>query len=210
MSVANDNKQLLLDCAPKVLDPILAPLGFKRGERSLMYSRTFPATKHEFHLSFQSSPSYAPKATMHLLPTVLIRMPSIGETALQLVGDPLLLANAPDVIVAHQIQNLIPKSTGRHWYISGPDSARVALEEVSGCFTRWIEPFLQDYSSPGGLIRQYEAGDKRPLQQRHFFIFIAAAYVERGQRDRAAQVLDSHLGKPGLRKKYATAFASVA
>src|SRR5688572_19275128 len=112
MPLAKDNKEVLLDCAREGLDPTLTRFGFKRRERSLMYSRTFPATKQEFHLFFGSNPSYAPDAAMHLLPAVRIRMPYVGEMALLLVGDPSLLANAPDVIIAHQIQNLAPKDVG--------------------------------------------------------------------------------------------------
>lgn len=209
MSVAKENKGLLLSCTPEVLDPILVPLGFRRSPRSLVYSRDFPGATHEFVLSFDSSPRYAPQARMHLVPAVSIRMPEVARTALQMTGDQFRFGSS-DVIIGHQTQNLAPNSEHRRWFVSDATSCRLALEDIAVFFPRWVEPFLRDYTSPDDLLRQYEAGDKRPIQQHHLFLFVAACYFLRGQRARAAQVLDTHSGKPGLRKIYARAFDSVA
>jgi len=189
ISVAKENKELLISCTPEVLDPVLTPLGFRRPRRSLVYSRNFPGTKHEVDLSFDSSPRYAPEARMHLLPSVRIRMPEVAQTALQMTKDQFLFGKS-DVIITHQMQNLAPNGEHRRWFVSDTSSCRLALDDVAAFFPRWVEPFLRDYTSPDYLLRQYEAGDKRPIQQNHFFVFVAACFVLRGQRDRAAQVLD--------------------
>ena len=209
MSVATENKELLLSCTPEVLDPVLVLLGFRRPQRSLLYSRDFPGAKHELTLSFVSSPRYAPQAKMHFVPAVSIKMPAVVRTALQMTGDELRFGKS-DVVIGHQMQNLSPNSEHRRGFVSDANSCRVALEDVATFFPQWVEPFLRDYRSPDDLLRQYEAGDKRPIQQHHFFVFVAACYFLRGQRDRAAQVLEKHLGKPGLRRIYARAFDSVA
>ena len=209
MSVATENKELLLSCTLEVLDPVLAPLGFRRPQRSLVYSRDFPDAKHELILSFDSSPRYAPQAKMHFVPAVSIKMPEVVQTALQMTGDEFCFGRS-DVVVGHQMQNLSPNSEHRRWFVSDASSCRVALEDIAAFFNQWVEPFLRDYTSPDDLLRQYEAGDKRPIQTHNFFVFIAASYLLLGQRGRSAQVLEKHLGKPGLRKKYARAFDTVA
>ena len=196
-------------CVPEILDPILMPLGFQRPQRSLVYARDFTGTKHEFSLAFDNNPRYAPQEKMHLLPVVSTRMPEVVRTALQMTGDTFRFGSS-DVVIGHQMQNLAPKGEHRRWFISDTASCRLALEDVATFFPQWVEPFFQAYTSPDELLRQYEAGDKRPLQQAHFFVFVAACYFLRGQKDRAAQVLDRHLGKPGLRKIYAKAFEAVA
>lgn len=209
MSAVKENKQLILDLAPEILDQVLVPLGFRRPPRSLIYSRSFPRTKHELSLHFDSSPQYATEARMHLLPSICIRMSEVAKTALEMTGNSHLFGRS-NVIIGHQIQNLAPKSERRLWLICDTNSCQFALKEVAALFPRWVEPFLQDYTSPDDLLRQYEAGDKRPIQQHNFFIFVAASYVLRGERAIAAGVLDRHLGKPGLRKVYAKAFDYVA
>jgi hypothetical protein len=175
-----------------------------------MYSRKTTDSKQEFHLFFDSSPRYAPSATMHLFPAVRIKMTEIGKKALAMTGDPWLLANAPDLIIGHQIQNLAPKDHDRRWFVSDVRSCDMALTDVADCFTRWVEPFLLDYSTIDGLLRQYEAGDRRPIRLHHFFVFIAAGYCLRGDKAKAAQVLEQHLGKATWRTKYARAFEAVA
>ena len=207
--IAKQNKELLLGCAPEVLDPVLIPLGFRRPRRGLVYSREFSGTNHELILSFDSSPRYAPTAKMHLVPGVSIKMPAVVRTALQMTGDEFRFGSS-DVVIGHQMQNLAPNCDQRRWFVSDATSCRLALGEVATFFSQWVEPFLRDYTSPDDLLRQYEAGDKRPIQQHNFFVFVAACYFLRGRKDRASQVLEKHLGKPGLRKIYARAFDSVA
>ena len=208
MSVAKENKELLLSCAPDILDPVLIPLGFERSEGGLVYSQDFPDVEHEVILSFDTSPPYAPQAKMHFVPGVSIKMPAVVRAALQMTGDEFRFGRS-DVVIGHQMQNLAPKSEHRRWFIFDLRSCRLALEDVATFFPRWVAPFLQDYTSHDDLLRQYEAGDTRPIQGHHFFVFVAACYFLRGQKARAAQVLDRHLGKPGLRKIYARAFDSV-
>lgn len=146
---------------------------------------------------------------MHLVPAVSIRMPQVAHMALEMTGDAFLFGGS-DVVIGHQIQNLAPNSEHQRWFISDAESCQLALEQVAAFFPRWVEPFLRGYTGSDELLQQYEAGDKRPFQTQHFFVFVAACYLLRGQKDRAAQVLESHLGKPGLRKLYARAFDSVA
>lgn len=208
MSDTKENKELLIKLAPEILDQVLFPMGFRRSQRSLVYSRIFPFAEHELSLVFHTNPRYAPEARMHLSPTVCIKMPKVTQKALEMTSDTFRFGKS-DIVIGHQIQNLAPNSEHRRWLISDTESCRLALEEVAVFFPRWVDPFLLDYTSPDDLLRQYEAGDKRPIQQHHFFIFAAACYLLRGQSKDAAQVLDMHLGKPGLRKIFGKAFDSV-
>jgi hypothetical protein len=209
ISVAKENRELLLKLAPEVLDPVLIPSGFRRSQRSLVYSRSFPRTKQELCLSFDTSPRYAPESKMHLHAAVCIKMAEVAKTACEMTGDSFRFGRS-DIVISQPMDILIPKTENRRWLISDYETCRLALEEVAAFFPRWVEPFLRDYTSPDELVRQYEAGDRRPIQQHHFYVFVAACYLLRGQRDKAAQVLARHLGKPGLRKIYGRAFDSVA
>jgi hypothetical protein len=211
MSVATRNKELLIESASRAFDGVLVSLRFHRPSRSLTYTRRFPAAHQELRLAFDSSPRYAPDSSMHLLPAVNVSMPEVGEIASGMVGgNASLLGNAPGLMAAHQIQNLAPPGQYPRWLVSDATTCQRSLQSIAECFTRWAEPFLQDYSSPDSLLRQYEAGDQRPIQSHSYFIRVAACYLERGKRELAAGVLDRHLGKPGLRKMYARAFQFIA
>jgi hypothetical protein len=208
MPVVSENTEMLLTCAPEVLDPVLISFGFRRAQRSLVYARDFPEAKQELSLTYDSSPRYGLGAKIHLHPTFQIRMPEIAVEALQMTEDPCRFGTG-DVIIGWPVDFLAPRSEHQRWFVSDAASCRLALEDIAAIFHQWVEPFLRDYTSPNELLRQYEAGDKRLVQPSHFFVFIAACYRRLGQSDKAAQVLARHLGKPGLRKVYAKAFDSV-
>lgn len=210
MPKANDNKGQLLNLLPELLDDVLLKAGFSRSKESLVYGRIVPECKHELHVRFDTNPSYARETILHLLPTALVRMPKVGEIAIKMGLDERLLGKNSDVVISHQIQNLAPKNTYQRWLVSDSQSFLRCLAEVSDCFTRWTKPFFDEYASPKSLVHQYEIGDDRPIRSHNFFVLIAACYLLLGQRDKAADVLDSHLNKIGLRKIHTHAFQTVA
>ena len=209
MSVAKENTELLLKLAPEILDPVLIPFNFRRPQRSLAYTRSFSDAKQVLALHFDNSPRYAQQTKMHLLPAVCVKMPEVARQAFEMTGDTFLFGKT-EIVISHQMQNLAPKSEHERWFVSDAVSCQIALREIAAFFPRWAEPFLRDYTSPDDLIRQYELGDTRPFQTDQLFVFIAACYLLRGQKSEAGLVLEKHLGKPGLKRKYAKAFDFVA
>jgi hypothetical protein len=59
------------------------------------------------------------------------------------------------------------------------------------------------------MTQQYEAGDRRPIGQRSWFLVIAAAYLELANPQSAAAVLETHFKPSGIRQQFARAFKIV-
>lgn len=107
MPVVSENTEMLLTCAPEVLDPVLISFGFRRAQRSLVYARDFPEAKQELSLTYDSSPRYGLGAKIHLHPTFQIRMPEIAVEALQMTEDPCRFGTG-DVIIGWPVDFLAP------------------------------------------------------------------------------------------------------
>jgi hypothetical protein len=59
------------------------------------------------------------------------------------------------------------------------------------------------------LANYFETRDERIPAQRHFYIYLAAAFILLEQPTNAMKVLETKFGKPGARREYAKAFEYV-
>ncbi len=74
---------------------------------------------------------------------------------------------------------------------------------------QWLSKLLEEFESPEDLIAIYEKSDDRVLMQRHSYIYVAAAYMLKGMKDKAREVMVENLGSPGLRKIYAPVYENL-
>jgi hypothetical protein len=211
MTTPTELKQHLLEALALVVDEPLKRAGFVRRSSSLTFSRTLNAAEQQIAFVMDCFPQYQPDAEAHIHPMLQLRMPTVSDKALALVnGDKMLLANAPEIIVNQPIEFAAPKEMHQRWFATGKEQFVIACNSIQPFLTQWVLPLLAEISTPVELIRIYETKDPRIMKQRHWHIFIAAAYDLLGQIDKAHQVVREEFGSPGLRKRYASAFNSLA
>jgi hypothetical protein len=168
------------------MDSALEVLGYTRPPKGLVYSRTKDETKCLFTVEFASNPSYEPSAVAHLTPALRVESRRIAKLALELVGDPVLLANAPEVVQNRRL-TMVTSPQMPEWYIANVAQFGSAIETIGDVFVQHGLPFLDDYATPVGMIRQYEAGDTRALRQQHYYVFVIVAYLLEGRAVDAQQ-----------------------
>jgi hypothetical protein len=188
-------------------DEAFAGMGFKRRKGSLDYIRTIGDAQQTIAFAVDWLPKYQLDEELHLHPAMHLSMKPVTEAALRLVaGNKMLLANAPDIIVNQPIEFVAPKSERVRWFASGLDQMKVKVAEICMFVKKWVTPFLDELTTPDDLIGAYGRADERIMKQRHWYLFVAAAQLEKGRKNEALAVLEDNLRAPGLRKRYSIAF----
>ena len=206
---ANIKKDLLASLV-LVLDQPLKGVGFVRKESLLAYVRTLEEAEQKIVFAVDYLPQCQPGAEAHIHPFLQISMPEVNRVALDLVeGDNMLLAGAPDIILNQPIDLVAPKDGRQRWFATGQTEFVTACESIRHFLWRWVLPFLAEISTPQELVKMSADNDERVMKQKHWYIFVVAAYQVMGQMDSAREVAKQYLGSPGLRKRYAPLFKSL-
>lgn len=201
-------KAALIRALEDEMDSPLAALGYHRPPKGLVYSRQEGGMKCQFAFEFASNPSYAVGAIAHLTPALRTANARISELALQLTEDPWLLANAPDVI-QNQRLTLVTKPHMPECYLANFSQVRDATKGILSKFIEHGLTFLEDYSTPGGIVSQYEAGDTRGLLQQHYYVYVIAASLLEGRAEFAKTILEDKFSKPGVKKRFEALWRNV-
>ena len=210
MRIKQDIKSDLLTALGSIGDEAFGAMGFKRRKGSLDYRRTVGDAQQTVAFAADYLPKCKPGEELHLHPAMRLVMPTVTEAALRLVaGKKVLLANAPSIIVNQPIEFTAPKAEHVRWFATGLDQMKERVTELIEFVEKWVRPFLDQLSTPDDLIAVYKSGDERMLKQRHWYLFIAAAYMVNGDDSEALNILENNLGLPGLRKRYAVAFETL-
>lgn len=211
METSADVKNELLEALAAVVEEPLKQVGFARKKGSLTYSRTVNAAEQSITFVMDCFPKYQPGVEAHIHPVLQLRMSPVSEKALTLVnGDKMLLADAPEIIVNQPIEFTAPKDKHQRWFATGHEQFVAACDSIQTFLARWVLPLLSEVSGPADLVKLYEMNDARFMRQKHWHIVIVAAYQVLGQLDKAREVVRQQFGSPGLRKRYAPLFASLA
>lgn len=201
----------LLRALDEAGDETFSKLGFKRRKGSLNYTRDINDARQTIAFAADYLPKYQADAELHLHPAMHLTMKQVSEAALRLVaGNKMLLANAPDVIVNQPIEFTAPKVEHVRWFASGLDQMKEQVTATGVFMQKWTMPFLDELTTPDELIGVYKSADERMLKQHHWYLFIAAAHLAKGDDRDALNVLEDNLGAPGLRKRYAVAFETLS
>ena len=205
---------MLSTCLVDTLDRYLENQGFRRRRNSLHYSRRVAHGSQLLLLFFDVGPRYAPGALAHLLPQARLILPHLNQAVQEMV------AEAPDLIAtteftfSEQLHNAAPHHVGTgeatRWFVYDLDSARECIVSMRRFLEQWTIPFLNRYTSVASLIEGYEQKDECLPQDRRFLLFVTAAYLVIGRPERAMQVLEDKLGRPGARRQYAKVFEYVS
>jgi hypothetical protein len=210
MTSSTSAQSKLLSALSRVVDEPLRAEGFGRQARNFVFSRKLNASRQEIAFAADWHPRYQARAEAHLHPMFRIKMPTISKLALELVkGDKMLLAGASDVILNEPIEFAAPKIDHARWFATGAEEFVEACQSILAFLRQWVLPLLSEVSTPGDLVRVYEAKDARIIKQKHWHIYVLAAYMELGRTNEARQLLREQFGSPGLRGRYACLFETI-
>jgi len=203
--------RILREALSAEMDEFMDQHGFRRRVNSLKYSRRLPAVDQVLDFAFDLSPRYEPDAVAHLLPDMTVSMHEVNRIATDMAGSHAPLPPDMTGTIWQQIHSAAPKAqTGNaRWFIYNPDSAFDCVIAIRSFVERWVIPVFDEYSSVESLVAVYENNDPRIVRQRHTYLYIAAAYLLMGQRNKAREVLEAKLGQRRPRKEFAKAFEYV-
>ncbi|RCW39875.1 hypothetical protein DFP97_1503 [Paenibacillus prosopidis] len=188
------------------MDEEMLRLGYKRRKTSLKYERKVDETKQIIEIVRHFNPSYKKDSDVHIYPMVQIENFKISSIALDMVGNVELLSNSPEVIIRQPIDLLAPKEYRNQWYVSGEDQLVTTLKEIKGFVLNWVIVFLDQYSSPEGIVKGYRENDSRPANTERWYIYVAASYYCLGDLKGALNVLKEEFNSLGKQKRYSNAF----
>jgi hypothetical protein len=207
---SSEIKALLLSALAAEVDGRLADVAFTRSPRSAEFTRKLPDAIQVLNVDLAVNPPYSREAIAHVYPRVRLSIPSVCQKAAELVaGNPVLLANAPQIMVNRPLEHLVPKAERVQWYAFQKDDFTSIARGVADAFLKWGVPFFDHYRTAGEVVKGFDEGDDRPKLQENWAIFVAAALLVEGHDQRAVELIGSTFRSPGSRKKYALVFTNL-
>jgi hypothetical protein len=204
-------KDYLLNALVAFVDQPMSEEGFSRNRSSFTYTRTIKEAEQQIVFAADWFPKYQPGAEAHIHPMIRLAMPEVSKRAIDLVrGDEMLLAGAPEIILNQPIEFAAPKDAHLRWFPTGPEQFNEACQSILAFHRLWVFPLLKELSTPEDLVRAYETNDGRLMKQKHWHIFVAAAYQILGRLDDAFSIIQKQFGSPGLRKRYSKLFEAIS
>jgi len=191
------------------LDDVLAASSFVRRTNSLEYSRKCISGRQLIRMYYTFKPKYQPGASGHIYPQITVEFPELNQLALEMVdGNERLIGDA-NITFSQPIDMVIPKEHHLRWFTYGPETFSECVGSIKLSLESWIIPFSDEYTSVSSITSAYESNDGRIVMQKHFFIYVAAAYLLLGKLESAMEVLEDKLGRAGPRRDYSNAFEYV-
>ena len=206
MSTKEQVNKWLHEMMSTILDEYLAVHGFSRKKNSNRYIRIINDVKQEIEITTFYKPHYAKEVNAHIYPNLVIVFPRINKIALDMVSDRTLLANEPDITLRQPIDFVAPNDQRDRWFLHERNSIAAVGQSIINFLDKWVIQFLNDYSTPEGIIKCYEADDKRTLAQDHWYIHVAACYVVLNRLEDAKKVLFERFFRQASRIRYKKAF----
>lgn len=207
---APEIKIALVQALARLGDQPLSERGFWRSSKAIFYARSKGATRQIFDLGFAAHLSYDREALAHIYPRIRLEMKDVGSVASARVdGNPVLVANAPELLLNRPFEHFAPKPERIQWYARNLQDFDGIVESVITQFGQWGAPFFDDYWSALDIIRGYEADDERPRLQQSWWVFVIAAYVSVGRITEAFAVAEKAFSALGTRRKYDVVFVNL-
>jgi hypothetical protein len=200
-------KANLLEMLDGSVDQALSEYNFKRRKGSFIYIRELAESIQEIDFFADFFPRYEQGAEAHIHPFFVWKIPSVSKEALRLVnGNKMLLANAPDILLRQPIEISAPKENHQRWFTKSADDYSQIGVAICSFIEQWLVDLIEGLQSIDNLLEIYESQDSRLLKQQHWYVYVAAAYLLKGEHDKARAVMERHLGNPGLKKRYSVVY----
>lgn len=206
---AKESHSLISTHLPTQVDPFLRHHDFRRRGNSHRYTRAYYDAKQKIEIVLAHTHDTDSRVVAQILPYLEFCIPAVNEIALEMVKDVRLLANAPHITLRQQLNIAIPSSDQTTWYYKQESECKEALDSVKKALEKWGIPFLDEYASASSITANYEAGDDRIFSQKHWYIFVSAAYLLQDLPGHARKVLETKLTGYWTRKRFANAIEYV-
>jgi hypothetical protein len=188
------------------LDPVFKQLGFTREMNSVEYIRKLVDGEQRVCIFSEHKPNYEPLAWARLYPQIRLSFPAVNRIASDLVGGQTALIGGGDWTFSQPIDLVIPKQHHKCWFIYDEHSVESCMQSLLQSLQTWILSFLNEYTSIESLTIAYANKDPRFVWSRALCVFVTAALIHGGQLKKAAEVLETKFGRPGVRLQYGMAF----
>lgn len=201
--MGDEISKILNNMMENTIDEFMYEHNFKRRKNSLIYSRKIETTKQKVKVVFFRHPSYHPGAIAHIYPWLYVCYPELNQIAYEIFKE----VNVEMATVENAIRQPIQiYANAKRWMLMEDEKGTCLQDNIKEFLKTHTIPLLDSLKSIEGFIELYEKKDKRVLMDDTFYVFIISAYVFRGEYRQAQDVLEKRFGKPGLRKRYTTAF----
>lgn len=202
-------KEVVVAALLKLSDATFEAAGFQRRLNAIRYDRKLRECSQSVEFCLEHGPKDNPNAAAAVYPWLSVTIPDVDAIVRQMTGgDDSLLSSAGPTL--HQpIEVVAPKGTGARWYIYQPDSVLVAVQEFVAFSTKWLLPFLEEYSSANAMVTLHRTRDERVLCDQAQILRGVAAMLWCREYEMASETLNSKFGRPGMRRRYAPIFEFV-
>ena len=200
----DDMKKILLGMLDEYMDPVLKEERFTRRNNSLIYARKIGTTRQKIIMYFSSNPSYYPGAMMHIHPHFRISFPEINEKAREMTENMDYFVRNEKLTINQPIQ-LCHKDVHEYWVMMDIGNREMLAQKIMDFLKKYTFPLLDELKCGDDLIRCYEKRDERIMISEQQYIYVASAYVLKGEYEKALDALEMRFKAAGHRK-YASVF----
>lgn len=197
-----DIKQVIISLISE-LDFYFNENGFTRRRNSLIYTRNMDGVIQKVDIVFFSNPSYHPGALAHIYPHIQIYIPSVNGTAKEFASHCIPPKWLDQFTIRQPIQ--IYSSSG-DFYLMDVNDYESLKDQLLDFFKKSAMPLLNDIICEKDYLSLYEHKDKRIICDDIQYLYIAAAYLNNHDLNKAKEVIENRFGKKGLRNKYKEVF----
>lgn len=177
--------------------------GFLRRSNSLTYIRKLDDVTQKVEIVFFSNPSYHPGALAHLYPHMQIYIPSVNNTANKFASHLIPSKWLNQFTIRQPIQ--IYFNSG-DFYLVDVSDYKSLKDQLLDFFEKNAIPLFNDLTSEKDYLSLYENNDKRIIWDDNQYLYIAAAYLNNHDLNKAKEVIENRFGKKGSRNKYKEVF----
>lgn len=176
---------------------------FIRRCNSLIYTRKIDGVIQKAEIVFYSNPSYHSGALAHIYPHIHIYIPSVNGTAKEFANHRIPSKWLGQFTIRQPIQ--IYSSSG-DFYLMDVNDYESLKDQLLEFFKKNAMLLFNDLTSEKDYLSLYEYKDKRIIWNDIQYLYIAAAYLNNHDLNKAKEVIENRFGKKGLRNKYKEVF----
>ncbi len=199
----------ICDVLASELDQPLEWRGFLKQGGGRIYRRTTEEAKQFIVFHFEVEPRDNPNEELLVRPKLQVLLPDVSKIAAKLVAKNRLLLPAPDIVIAVPVTpNLVP-SQKIGWFASGQRQRKAAIGDGVSAILKVGLTFLEEMSRAEDLITLYEARDDRIRFDSRMIIFVAAAYLLLGQKEKACSLVQKCFSQGAMARHYGGVLESV-
>lgn len=197
-----DIKQVIISLISE-LDFYFVESGFLRRSNSLTYIRKLDGVTQKVEIVFFSNPSYHPGALAHIYPHMQIYIPSVNGTTKEYASHIIPSKWLDQFTIRQPIERF---SNSGDFYLVDVNDYESLKNQLLDFFEKNAMTLLDDLTSEKDYLSLYENKDKRIIWDDIQYLYIAAAYLNNHDLNKAKEVIENRFGKKGLRNKYKEVF----